>query len=148
MRCFGHAALRFLSELAGLKWLFQGGVRDYCTPNGWWCSGEGVRVGVRLCIKGGVSSVMRLSVYSNNCGVDSGAGLRWSNVLCPYVFGMSSYRGAVVAHWYVGCRLFPGVGNCHGVPLQRLSFLLRGNGRVARGRGPALSLGERVWERE
>ena len=27
-----------------------------------------------------------------------------------------------------------------GVPLQRLSFLLRGSGRVARGRGPALLL--------
>ena len=27
-----------------------------------------------------------------------------------------------------------------GVPFQRLSFLLRGNGRVARGHGPALAL--------
>ena len=30
-------------------------------------------------------------------------------------------------------------------PLQRLSFLLRGNGRVARGRGPALLLVS-VWQ--
>ena len=85
--------------------------------------------------------MMSLAVDSNSCGVGSDAGLRWSDVLCLYVVGLSSCRGVVVAHWNVGCRFFPGVGNCCGVPLQCLISLDRGRGRVARGRGPVSLLG-------
>lgn len=71
------------------------------------------------------------------CGVNNDAGLRWSNVLSLYVVGLSSYRGAVVTHWYVGCRSFPGVGNYCRIQVQRLIVLERGSGRVARECGPA-----------
>lgn len=66
--------------------------------------------------------MMSLAVDSNSCGVGSDAGLRWSKVHSLYFVDLSSCRGAVVAHWYVGCRFFPGVGNCCGVSVQHLSI--------------------------
>ena len=85
--------------------------------------------------------MMSLAVDSNSCGVGSDAGLRWSKVHSLYFVDLSSCRGAVVAHWYVGCRSFPGVGNYCRIQVQRLIVLERGNGRVARGCGSDFLLG-------